>query len=168
MPYKTPQRKIRHILDNEPLTLLTPIVLVPVDDSTPPTYAIINQHDYDTLTDLGISEIWRLDKDGRVTVWSPKARRHLPVARLIMDAGPGEGVYHRDRDRFNLRKTNLVLSDSHRATTRDRDLIDPDSQRDWSRIVHEWEYIIPKIGYNVAPPQPIKHYTTPFGIQYIS
>src|SRR5216684_9358646 len=112
MTYKTPQRKIIHQLDNQPLTVTTPNVLVPVDDRTPQTCAIINQKDYDTLMDLGISEIWRLDKDGRVTVWASKAKRHLPVARLIMNAGPGEGVYHRDRDRFNLRRTNLVLSDS--------------------------------------------------------
>jgi hypothetical protein len=111
------QRTIIHRLDNEPLTLCTPIVLVPLKDGDNPPYAILNQTDWDTLMDIGCSEIWHINKDGNVALWAAKAHVCVAVSRLIMDAGPGESIYHKNRDKLNLRKTNLVVSETPMATS---------------------------------------------------
>src|SRR5712675_1258596 len=97
------QRTIIHRLDTELLTLCTPIVLVPLKDGDNPPYAILNQTDFDTLMDLGCSGIWHINRDGNVSLWFTKPKRIINVARLIMDAGPGEGVYNKDRNKLHLR-----------------------------------------------------------------
>ena len=160
------QRTVIHRLDNHPITIGTPIVLVPLKDGDNPPYAILNQSDWDTLMDIGCTEIWNINKDGNVALWAAKAKSNVAVARLIMDAGPGEGVYHKDHNKLNLRKPNLVFHTSTRASRKEREFIKP-QDRDFSRTIHSWEYLIPKIGYNKLPPQPIKNYTTPLGVQFI-
>jgi hypothetical protein len=145
---------------------MTPIVLVPLKDGDNPPYAILNQADWDTLMDLYCSEIWNINSDGNVCLWASIAKRQVTVARLIMDAGPGEQIYHKNRNKLDLRKTNLVFHTSDRASRRERDFI-KERQVDLSRTIHVWEYIVPKIGYNTLPQQTIKNYGTPYGVQSI-
>ena len=47
------------------------------------------------------------------------------VARVIMDAGKGEGVRYQDSDKLNLRRDNLYLVADAKAIRRDRDFIRP-------------------------------------------
>ncbi len=81
-------------------------------------------------------------------MWAGKARRYVLVARLIMNAGPGEAVSCIDGNRLNLRIANLCLEQSTLGKNRDRDLITENTRSVRPKAIHlyhekafhEWEF----------------------------
>jgi hypothetical protein len=80
---------------------------VPLANDTKP--AVVDEPDFERLTAaLGFSSQWALNGRGRyVRLSAPVPGSRLTVARLVMGAGPDEMVKYHDRDRTNLRRSNL-------------------------------------------------------------
>lgn len=68
--------------------------------------AVLNLSDFNLLMELKVSAQWKYVV-GQVF---EKGAPSISIARLIMDAGKKEAVQYIDRDAFNLRRSNLVLS----------------------------------------------------------
>ena|SRR5579859_8206044 len=128
-------RIIRHQVENG-----LRIVKVPLNDSNEPPYAVLEEPDFNTLTELGCSQLWSIGPSGKVQVWANKARRVVLVQRLIMDAGPGQSVSLIDGNPFNLRRSNLSLGQSNVAKRRDRDYITHNQRDAKPRARHVWDY----------------------------
>src|SRR5262245_60063072 len=94
------------------------IYLIPVGKDGGKGYAAIEKKDFDLLVSLGLSGAWD-HKHNSVIV--PGC---LSVARILLDAKPGQVVRFRDRDPFNLRSDNLYL-EAGRSTRWDRRLLTP-------------------------------------------
>jgi hypothetical protein len=105
----------------------TPIVRVPLARGR--GIAVMLAEDFDTLTALGISPRYSLNRSGPGAAFAyvrcqhPAAasgrRNTLSVARFIMEAPAGKAVRYHDGDRQNLRPSNLYLSDDARAQGRE-------------------------------------------------
>ena len=72
--------------------------------------ATVDYDDYQELLALGLSPNWCLTGGNVVT---RKDGNLLTVARIIVDAQPGEIVAYSDGDRTNLRRGNLVLKSGY-------------------------------------------------------
>jgi hypothetical protein len=118
------------------------IVLVPLSDKANGRHtAIVYEKDWDELIALGLSPRWRFKIDGkfrRVTVWNTGAHREVEVARLIVAAGPGQGIVYVNNNPLDLRTGNLGLG-TGRGKYKDRDLIQPNKLFQSSDLVrHEF------------------------------
>jgi hypothetical protein len=80
------------------------ILLVPLANSS--HEARILPEDYQALVAQGVSPHWCLNGAVKVAAWPRNVQR---VARLIMAPHGDVQVRHRDGDRLNLRRDNLVL-----------------------------------------------------------
>jgi len=94
----------------EAVGFTTEIVKLPLSNTD--KYAIVDREDYNKVKDY----TWRLLKDKRTNVWYVgTSKREGPIVRtirlhrLIMDAGPGEDVHHKDLNPLNNTKENLEL-----------------------------------------------------------
>lgn len=78
--------------------------------------ATLDKADHDAMRAAGWSDRWCLVSDGGphlayVRVAQNNATGNLvTVARIIMEAGRGQVVRYRDRDRTNLRRANLYVA----------------------------------------------------------
>jgi len=88
-------------------------------------HAEIWQDDWNFLLKLGTPGNWNcVGQDGHVTVCTPRASgNHLTVARILLNAGPGETVRFLDGVPWNLRRENLRLFKGGWACRRDRDYL---------------------------------------------
>src|SRR5262249_50189600 len=91
--------------------------------------ALIYVDDLTELIKLGVSLSWTL-KYSVVQVAGqhrkgPNSHRHLSVARLVADAGPGELIQFRNGNSLDLRSGNLFKVHSTRVKYRDREHITP-------------------------------------------
>ena len=88
-------------------------------------FAELWQDDWDFLLKLGASSYWNSVGDhGHGTVCARGATgNHVAIARVLLDAGPGETVRYLDGNKFNLRRENLRLVSSGWACRRDRDYL---------------------------------------------
>lgn len=75
----------------------------------------IDRDDFDRLMSRGLSMNWYLSGNGKgnhyVCVHHQRLGNIVPVAREIIQAGRGEVVRYRSRDRLDLRKANLTRSE---------------------------------------------------------
>jgi hypothetical protein len=76
--------------------------------------AIVDAGDYDRLEALGLSPSWYLNGADRSRCYVRAAindgrGNNVAVARIIVDAGPGQIVRYRDGDTTNLRRDNLLV-----------------------------------------------------------
>jgi hypothetical protein len=92
----------------------------------------IYKEDFDLLISFGVSEAWNF-QNKQVTVPSAKAGGSVPIARLLLDAKPGQVVKFKDYNGRNLRGDNLELIPG-RSTRRDRELLTP-QKRQRARLV---------------------------------
>jgi hypothetical protein len=93
-------------------------------------FAEIEQSDFDFLIKLGVSPRWNVDAKGHPTVSASRASgARVTVARVLMDAGPGQMVKHTDGNPRNLRRGNLQLVEGGSAIRRDRALLTPENLR---------------------------------------
>ena len=92
--------------------------------------AELYQEDVDFLIRLGLSMTWgRLDR-GYVTAPASRAKGgRIGVARVLLDAKPGENIKYLDGNPLNLRRENLRLMAGGWSTRRDRDLLTPPELR---------------------------------------
>lgn len=81
--------------------------------------AILDKESMDFLMKLGLSSSWCVNGGIITTAGRLSSNRHVSVARVIMDAGPNEVVYYRDKNRTNLRLSNLYIKKG-KASKRDR------------------------------------------------
>ena len=76
--------------------------------------AIVNAEDYDRLRRIGFTSFWQDNDDGHGRRYVRCYARGLPkcglvmVARLILEVPAGTVVHYRDKDRLNLRRSNLI------------------------------------------------------------
>jgi hypothetical protein len=122
-------RTIRAITDNNPHTFGIELLNMPLDDTDNPAICTINRADFNSLMDLGCSDVWWINKDGNVLCWGGLSKRALVISRLILDAGPSEIVKYADGDNLNLRRSNLRIvkrgKGSKRWTPTMADINDP-------------------------------------------
>lgn len=89
------------------------LVLVPVLGSTRP--ATIDPEDFERLRAEGLTDQWILNGCGPHQYVRCAMRNHrgrvVTVARLITGAPPGRCVKHMDKDRLNLRRSNLRVTE---------------------------------------------------------
>jgi len=101
------------------------IALVPVD-CRGEQFATINKDDLEYLLKLGLSPTWNVLRGGYVYAVAHRATGgHVSVARVLLDAGPGQHVIYLDGNKLNLRRSNLCLSNQGWSTRRDRDFLTP-------------------------------------------
>jgi hypothetical protein len=90
-----------------------------------PLEAVLYLDDFDMMLALGLSPHWQRSPSGYVVAAAHLASgSHVGVARVMLDAGPGEIVRFLDRNPLNLRSENLKLVPGW-ATRRDRDWLTP-------------------------------------------
>jgi hypothetical protein len=65
------------------------------------------EDDLEELLRLGVSMEFKFSNGN---VWAQSGSRRLSIARLICDAGVGQKVLFVDRDPFNMKRENLVIS----------------------------------------------------------
>jgi hypothetical protein len=138
--YERDMRTIRHVLDNNLSELSRKIVLVPLDDTISPLYATIYEETFWELVSHGCSDFWYLNKDNTPVLYTSLLGYPVSVPRLIMKAGPGIAVRFIDRDKHNLRTTNLYLTDLPSAKRREWDFIVPNTKDAIPRCQHLYEY----------------------------
>lgn len=87
----------------------TPIIAVPLGRDGEQE-ALIDLQDYKDLVALGVSPNWQL-RGGNVSAKSSNiaADESILVARVLMDARPGQMVRFKDRDYKNLQRSNLSV-----------------------------------------------------------
>lgn len=105
-------------------------------------HAILYEEDLDLLLSLGLSLRWnRLSKGGTITC--PASQTSVQVARVLLDAGPGQNIHYRNGDPTDLRRRNLAINEAGFATRRDRDLLTPlNRKKNWGMqqpILHYYE-----------------------------
>ena len=88
------------------------IVKVPLVNSR--RHAILYPNDFKLLLSLDVRPKWYYI-DGHVMVNVPKPEQnyrhgYCPISRLIMDAGPRQIVKYLNRNRLDLRRSNLLLA----------------------------------------------------------
>lgn len=87
-------------------------------------FAKVDEADFDALLAAGVSSRWILNSSGRgkpeyVRVALGTVKGGIAtVARLILNAGPGEGVSYQSYDHLDLRRANLVSRSDRRARAR--------------------------------------------------
>ena len=87
-------------------------------------HAEIWEKDWNFLLKLGCPGNWNHINNNYVTACAPKASgNHVLVARVLLDAGPGESVIYRDGNPLNLRRENLTLVESAKGSRRDREYL---------------------------------------------
>ena len=100
-------------------------------------YAVLDEDDWNFLRELGVSAVWRLNQNGLVIIPIGKGKSAIPIARLIMDAGPDEKVIFLNKDYLCLRRYNLKLTFGY-GKHRSRELIPP-VKRISHEIIHIYE-----------------------------
>ena len=100
------------------------IVRVPLGRSHD-KFAEIEQEDFDFLIKLGVSPNWnRLAPRDYVTASAKAASgSHIQIARVLLNAGPGEGIKYGDGNPLNLRRENLKVAENKGCIRRDRDFV---------------------------------------------
>jgi hypothetical protein len=100
------------------------LVRVPLDNDGI-LCATLYEEDFQALIDKGLSPKWSFDtKHGKPVVWVQDLHKHVPVARLVTNAGPGEYTIFIDGNSLNLRSDNLTLGNGT-GKQRERDFIRP-------------------------------------------
>jgi hypothetical protein len=138
-------RTIRHVLDNNLSELTRKIALVPLDDTINPKTATIYEETFWELVSHGCSDFWYLNKDNTPVLYTSLLGYPVSIPRLIMKAGPGVAVRFRDKDKHNLRTSNMYFTDLPSAKRREWDFITPNSKDTLNRCQHIYEY--PKENY---------------------
>jgi hypothetical protein len=106
----------------------TAVVSVPLGKA-PFKRATMLAEDFDFLMKLGLSPAWNLAR-GYVTATAHLAPGgHIYVARVLLDASPGQSVQFIDGDPLNMRRANLKLVDNGGSVRRDRMFITPRSRQ---------------------------------------
>lgn len=96
-------------------------------------YAILLADDLDRLAANGVPLNWYFNLNGQRSHGNVKVA--IPgdnvrtVARLITSAGKAEQVHHRDRNRLNLCRTNLVVTKGGHATVDAAELLERQNER---------------------------------------
>lgn len=85
---------------------LKPCVKVPLTNSD--KKVILYQEDFDNLLRLGIDPRWRIINSGQIL---ERGRNRVSITRLVANAKKGDGVRLIDGDRYNLKRSNIVLYD---------------------------------------------------------
>lgn len=87
--------------------------------------------DYEYLMGLGLSPAWNLSPKGYVSAPAYRAKGgQIGVARVLLDAGPGDLVRYYDGNPSNLRRENLSLAAGVGwSTRRDRDFLTPKNRK---------------------------------------
>jgi hypothetical protein len=101
------------------------IALVPVDRAG--NVAVVEEDDYRALLDAGLSPTWFTNASVsgyRYVKTSLLGVRggNISPARMILNLGPGQQVRYRDKDRLNLRRSNIGAV-AGRAGRMDRDVV---------------------------------------------
>ncbi len=105
------------------------VVHVPLANANEP--AIIDSDAFDKLTAAGVSLCWTLNTAGdrqHRYVRAPASGVTgglVTVARIVMDAGPGQIVRYRDGDPLNLTRSNLYLTSGSAKRTDSAAFRDP-------------------------------------------
>jgi len=133
-------REIRHVYDTNLSDFKRKLVLVPLTDDDTPQYATLFEEKFWELVDHGCSDLWWINKDNQVSLWSVGLKMPVLVKRLIVKADAGESVSTLDGDSLNLRTNNLCIGNSTRAKRRDWDYIKPNTNDAKPRCKHIWEY----------------------------
>jgi len=139
----TDKRVIRHVMmDTEGGPMRA--ALVPLGRYGEKGIAVVDEDDLAMLDSLGLSMRWNRNP-GTGVVIAPARRSsgsNVQVARVIVDAGPGENIRYRNGDPTDLRRENIEINRFGYAVRRDRDFLTPkESRRQWGPAVsHEWDY----------------------------
>lgn len=86
-------------------------------------HCLMYYEDYCYVMSVGVSPNWSCTQRGNVVAYNSVDMRPLGIARILLDAGPGEAVRYRDGNPLNLRRENLYLAEDAKARSRDRDRI---------------------------------------------
>lgn len=105
--HKNQQRTPRHTTDPNGMA----IVKVPLYGLSLPV--TLYADDFQRILQAEYSHCWHIKYTGPhrgyAYVWSGEPGYFVPVARLVVEAGPRQIVSYRDGDRLNLRRDNLRL-----------------------------------------------------------
>lgn len=105
------------------------LILVPLNSKTNEHVEIWND-DFELLMRLGLSRAWHRVRGGYVAAVAHLAKGSLiGVARVLLDAQPGQNVVHLDGNTLNLKRENLKLVNGGWSRRRDRDFITPTSRK---------------------------------------
>lgn len=97
------------------------LALVPLGPRSERVATIWND-DYVLLMSLGLSSNWLALNSGNYVYTSTK-HGQIIIARVLLDAKPGQIVRYLDSDPMNLKRENLVLMYRDIAKKRDRELV---------------------------------------------
>ena len=87
-------------------------------------YCEIWEDDYRFLLKLGMTGNFNAIGNNYVTAASKRASgSHVLVARVLLDAGPGDAIRYLDKNPLNLRRENLKLVSGGNGIRRDRDYL---------------------------------------------
>lgn len=84
----------------------------------PGVFAVVDEADYQRLTERGISTTWILNSNGQgqhyVRCYLPSVAGALgQVARIILEPGNGRRVRYANSDRLDLRRCNIRVEDGY-------------------------------------------------------
>lgn len=84
----------------------------------PGVFAVVDEADYQRLTERGVSTTWYLNSNGRghhyVRCYLPDVAGGLGlVARLILEPGTGRKVTYANGDRLDLRRCNIRVEEGY-------------------------------------------------------
>lgn len=88
-------------------------------------WATVWAEDYELLVGIGLSPNWSsAHRQGYILAPAYKhPNNQVMVARVLLNAGPGETVGYKDRDKRNLTRDNLYIKINKLGRLRDRDYI---------------------------------------------
>lgn len=105
-------------------------ILVPLGRDSKKGYAVVDKDDWEFLQKLGVSTTWNLSARGVVIAAAHLSKSGtVRIARVLMDAGPGQIVKHKDGNKLDLRRENLELRDEGYSLVRDREFLTPLKKR---------------------------------------
>jgi hypothetical protein len=113
-------------------------------------HCLMYYEDYEAIITLGVSPNWCCTQRGNVVAYNSIDMRPLGIARILLDAGPGEAVRYRDGNPLNLRRENLYLAEDTKAKSRDRDRINPRQSAKQDRKQLDLELLAERYGISLV------------------
>lgn len=93
-------------------------------EQRPKGEALIYLEDFNELVALGLSPSWNITPQNYVIAPAAQAPGNsVQVARVLLDAGPGQRVRYINGNTLDLRGRNILLFNANGAMRRDRDFV---------------------------------------------
>lgn len=137
---RDPLDRPRHPANRQPIAFIDEFGMaalkVPLDGHGL-RHAIVSPHGYQCVIDSGLTGAWFTNGNGHgrryVRTWAPGRPGTLAlIARVILEAGPGEVIRYANGDSLDLRISNLRVTRG-RAKRRDSQLVEERESRSAAR-----------------------------------